>query len=71
MYIYIFSLKIIFDRLIKKHISWYKVIDIEKQIPENAFLSILAISSALPLMQTTFIRLHKYFALLFFIDNFG
>lgn len=43
MYIYIFSLKIIFDRLIKKHISWYKVIDIEKQIPENAFLSILAI----------------------------
>lgn len=43
MFIYIFSLKIIFDRLIKKHISWYKVIDIEKQIPENAFLSILAI----------------------------
>lgn len=38
MFIYI-----IFDRLIKKHISWYKVIDIEKQIPENAFLSILAI----------------------------
>lgn len=43
MYIYVFSLKIISDRLIKKHISWYKVIDIEKQIPENAFLSILAI----------------------------
>lgn len=43
MFIYIFSLKIIFDRLIKKQISWYKVIDIEKQIPENAFLSILAI----------------------------